>query len=213
MVAFVAILCPSSGNLIVRFLSGMADEEVCELDLMNCEASLEMFLEPPKPFAGDNICEGTDPKLAPINCTVNGVVQALEQAGANVTVGYVGGLSTDAEPITTTFFEAGLCPVNVHWHRGAEHYSLGEYDETGMGPGKELDEGGHGSYPEDEVRLGFECLYYNPEDPKFTTPYDWKFCKDMEIGETYEFHWPHSTAGVSVVYNECGYLLYHFPLY
>merc|ERR1712129_615138 len=26
------------------------------------------------------------------------------------------------------------CPVNVHWHMGTEHYSLGEYDENGDGP-------------------------------------------------------------------------------
>lgn len=27
-----------------------------------------------------------------------------------------------------------MCPVNVHWHLGTEHYSKGEYDEEGRGP-------------------------------------------------------------------------------
>jgi Delta carbonic anhydrase len=189
------LVTPSRGNLISRFLSGIGDEEVTELDLMSCKESLAQFLDPPRPFVGDNICEGTDPAFVTINCTVDGVVTALEQAGANVTAGHVGGLDTAAEPITTTFFEAGLCPVNVHWHRGAEHYSAGEYDESGTGPVRELDEGGHGSYATAEPRLGFECLFYDEADPKFTTPYDWKFCEDMQVGETYEVHWPHSTAG------------------
>merc|ERR1719267_103897 len=25
--------------------------------------------------------------------------------------------------------------------------------------------------------------------------YDWKYCKDMHVGLTYEFHWPHSSLG------------------
>lgn len=49
------------------------------------------------------------------NCTLaSGVLDVLEQAGANVTAGYVGGLDTgDRMPITTSYLEAGLCPVNV----------------------------------------------------------------------------------------------------
>merc|ERR1719161_2643887 len=91
---------------------------------------------------GDNYFENTD-------CDAEGV---LEQAGANVTKGYQGGFDVgDRMPITTDYFAAGLCPVNVHWHLGTEHYSAGEYD--------------------------------------------WKHCVDMHVGETYEFHWPHSAAG------------------
>merc|ERR1719487_350241 len=51
---------------------------------------------------------------------------AIEQAGANVTRGYVGLIDNSATPpITTTYRAAGLCPVNVHWHLGAEHLSVG----------------------------------------------------------------------------------------
>merc|ERR1719258_951429 len=36
-------------------------------------------------------------------------------------------------PITAAYHTKGLCPVNVHWHLGAEHLSVGEYDEKGVG--------------------------------------------------------------------------------
>merc|ERR1712078_318255 len=52
-------------------------------------------------------------------------------------------------------------------------------------------------YPE---RLGrsddlFRCHHYDETDAKFTTPYEWKYCVNMTVGETYEVHWPHSAAG------------------
>jgi Delta carbonic anhydrase len=67
---------------------------------------------------------------------------------------------------------------------GTEHLSVGEYDETGVGPENEL-----------ETRQGYRCKYYDASDPKFTTPYKWEHCIDMEVGQTYEVHWPHSSAG------------------
>merc|ERR1711865_48773 len=116
----------------------------------------------------------------------------LEQAGANVTAGYAGLIdSSSREPILTTYLQAGLCPVNVHFHLGAEHYSKGQFDETGTGP--------HGTSPgvrrSGEERQGFQCKLYDASDAKFTTEYDFKFCSDMHVGETYEIHWPHSAAG------------------
>lgn len=45
-------------------------------------------------------------------------------------------------------------------------------------------------------RLGYQCKFYDANDEKFTKPYVWKHCdKSMEIGQTYEIHWPHSAAG------------------
>jgi Delta carbonic anhydrase len=45
-------------------------------------------------------------------------------------------------------------------------------------------------------RLGFQCKYYDANDEKFTKPYEWKHCDEsMEVGQTYEIHWPHSAAG------------------
>jgi len=99
-----------------------------------------------------------------------------------------------------------MCPVNVHWHLGTEHYSLGQYDEEGSGPGgsraieEHTDDAHRYMAADDEdhgVRDGFRCHHYDKDKDKemFTKKYEWKHCIDMEVGETYEVHWPHSAAG------------------
>jgi len=128
------------------------------------------------------------------NCSVDGVIVAAEQAGANVTAGYVGGMDTDATPWNQTYLEGGLCPVNVHWHYGAEHLSVGEFDEDGTGRNFSEEDDGAGRRL-GVARLGFQCHYFDEDDPKFTTEYDWAYCVGMHVGETYEVHWPHSAAG------------------
>ena len=136
---------------------------------------------------GVNPCDGKRPGLANVACLVDAedIFATGEQSGVNVTKGYNGQRNTTAVPITGSYRDAGLCPVNVHWHTGTEHYSLGEYDETGEGP-IDFHEG----------RLGFQCKYYDEDDPKFTTPYKWEHCIGMTTGQTYEVHWPHSSAGM-----------------
>ena len=140
--------------------------------------------------ARENSCKDMNPKFENVDC----IHLPGPQAGANVTKGYVGGMEVDYEPNTKNYWQSSMCPVNVHWHLGTEHYSVGEYDENGDGP--------HGNIPaperrlaDEDVRAGFRCHHYDAEDPKFTTEYDWKHCKHMEVGETYEVHWPHSAAG------------------
>merc|ERR1711920_207379 len=105
-----------------------------------------------------------------------------------------------------------LCPVNVHWHLGSEHRSEGEFDESGKGPHPyEL----HGAdnrrrqlAPGQTLRQGMLCHHYDESDAKFTTPYAFKYCKDLEVGQTYEVHWPHSAAGA------CGTKWqYQYPFY
>ena len=138
-------------------------------------------------MTGSNPRAGKKPDLPNVACVIDEVEMNYatgEQAGANVTKGYVGSRNTTAVPITVPYRQVGLCPVNVHWHVGAEHYSLGEYDENGSGP---VSDGGD--------RQGFQCKLYDETDEKFTKPYEWKYCKDMIVGQTYEVHWPHSAAG------------------
>jgi len=154
-----------------------------------------------------NPCEGqkqwlasqTDDAFQNVPCKIDDVVSAMEQAGANVTKGYNGMRETNATPITTSLFKAGLCPVNVHWHLGAEHLSVGEFDEEGTGPSHPAlihpDDDGDLRRLADEARLGFRCHHYNATAPGFTTEYKWMHCADMHVGETYEVHWPHSSAG------------------
>jgi len=166
---------------------------------------------PDKRLANTNICANKRPvDSAPgngdgyfnnINCTLqSGVVDALEQAGANVTMGYKGEIEAMSRlPIMTSYLAAGLCPVNVHWHLGTEHLSVGEFDEQGTGPAMSYvsDDGGAGDSRRlaTNARLGFRCRKYNANDAKFTTEYNWQHCKSMHVGETYEVHWPHSAAG------------------
>jgi len=151
-----------------------------------------------KPPAATNVCEGAKPKSGfdnfpcdDIYTLVKDAIADIPQAGGNVTKGYEGLMNTTQTPLTIPYYQAGLCPVNVHWHLGAEHLSIGEYDESGTGP--------HSDHSDrllsGEVRLGNQCNFYNKDDAKFTTPYKWEHCKDMEVGETYEVHWPHSSFG------------------
>jgi len=105
-----------------------------------------------------------------------------------------------------------MCPVNVHWHLGTEHYSAGEYDEGGDGPHGNLGRPDWAARERDlaegKVRDGFRCHHYDAEDEKFTKEYDWKYCEGMEVGETYEVHWPHSAAGACGTVNQ-----YQSPFY
>jgi hypothetical protein len=145
-----------------------------------------------------------------VPCMQAGVAQALEQAGSDVTLGYKGEFDVgDRTPLTRPYFEEGLCPVNVHWHLGAEHRSEGEYDEDGVSPVNyskrkwprppPIPLFGQPVTLQDPrtivPRAGSLCHLYDEEDPKFNTPYDWQHCLNMGVGETYEVHWPHSAAG------------------
>jgi hypothetical protein len=147
---------------------------------------------------------GNDEYFKNKECMKNGVVQALEQAGANVTKGYKGKIdSSSRTPILDPYWKAGLCPVNVHWHLGAEHLSVGEYDDKGTGPKKTLRR-----LAGSDVRQGLQCRHYNAADSKFTKEYDWKHCVGMQVGQTYEVHWPHSAAGACGTPHQ-----YQYPFY
>jgi len=125
------------------------------------------------------------------------LIEVLEQAGADVTEGYVGEIDASGrDPITDPYWKAGLCPVNVHWHLGAEHRSAGEYQETDDSFTESGPEAEHRRLSgDDSVRLGFRCSHYDANNEIFTTPYNWQHCVGLVVGETYEVHWPHSAAG------------------
>lgn len=192
---------------MIKELLGMGAEEVVEEEPV--PETLPETEPPVKEEDEVNPCEGKKPRTVEYfdnqACMIDGVVAVLEQAGANVTEGYTGDLDTgDRVPITTSYAEAGLCPVNVHWHYGTEHLSEGEYDEGGHGPSDDH----HERKLAGDVRLGFQCHYYDESDPKFTTEYEWEYCKNMKVGSTYEVHWPHSAAGA------CGTKWqYQYPFY
>lgn len=159
----------------------------------------------PNPCAGKKPASGvktTGLNFDNVDCFVNGALNALEQAGADVTAGSTPTLDAGArKPLTDPYWKKGLCPVNVHWHLGAEHRSAGEYDEKGKGPGKagvphnsDPNARRTGTYTSSE-RYGFACGLYDASNAKFTTEYKWQHCVGMHVGETYEVHWPHSAIG------------------
>mmetsp|Transcript_82748 Transcript_82748/g.161270 ORF Transcript_82748/g.161270 Transcript_82748/m.161270 type:complete len:342 (-) Transcript_82748:548-1573(-) len=183
----------------------MMKSDWCQESSSNCDTCWGTWCEPAPlaPMFGANRCEGskpTDDVFDNFDC-VDAVTNAIEQSGVNVTLGYVGGIDNSATPpIMTSYREANLCPVNVHWHLGAEHLSVGEYDDQGTGPHDDLvlvEEAVAARKLEasEGERLGFQCNQYDADDSKFTKPYTWDHCVDMVVGQTYEVHWPHSTVG------------------
>jgi hypothetical protein len=158
-------------------------------------------------YEASNQCEGKKVELENIDCMLQPEDFALgtkEQSGVNITPGYQGDLEVSSVPITDPYYMVGMCPVNVHWHLGTEHYSEGEFDETGTGPDSDY----RRRLAESEIRMGYRCHFYDESDYHFTTEYDWKYCVDMHVGETYEVHWPHSSLG------DCGGVdQYQAPFY
>ena len=169
-------------------------------------------------FGVENFCHKAKPGSAFDN--IDCVNSQVEQAGGDVTM--AGTAYTAAEQgtrsaiagstnqgtsglITEPYFKKGLCPVNVHWHLGAEHRSAGQFDENGKGPGDDS----HRKLLAGATRLGGRCHHYDSHDPKFTKPYEWKHCDaSMKVGETYEVHWPHSALGACGTVNQ-----YQTPFY
>lgn len=101
----------------------------------------------------------------------------------------------DMEVSTHPLITRDLMPhVNTHFHLGAEHRSAGAYD---LEPPKErLADWKAGTGP----RPGFFCPRLPPVQAETSAeqllePYDFQYCKDMRVGETYEVHWVYSTGG------------------
>ena len=130
------------------------------------------------------------------------------QSGTDVTKGAEGMMDPSVGPIQD-YNAAGMCTVNVHWHIGAEHRSEGQYDENAAfdHPYKDTYAGSHRRLASSDggMRIGHMCVkgkeLWEANDPSVrnadgsVNEYDWKYCKDMHVGLTYEFHWPHSSLG------------------
>lgn len=178
----------------------------------------------------DNKCAEKKPEIPNTACYKDGVAAVLEQSGRDVTddnggINAVSGWKpADATPTGTKnlkmeprmpilqdYHKTALCPVNVHWHSGAEHRSGGQYQEGYVGPNatRRLEESAsvdHGSHAGRglgaKARVGFQCKFYQDakkagtdEYKKYTTEYNWQHCVGMKVGHTYEVHWPSSALG------------------
>lgn len=197
------------GLLVSTIILATKDEKTVEVDVGEAEHIKSKAKSSFFASTAVNKCEGAKLPLANKDC----IHVPGPQAGGNVTRGFKGQYNaSDADPNLAQYWESKMCPVNVHWHLGTEHYSVGEYDENGDGP--------HGTIAvaddidtrklasDEDVRGGFRCHHYDAEDSKFTKEYDWKHCKNMEVGETYEVHWPHSAVGSCGTANQ-----YQTPFY
>lgn len=165
---------------------GKADEKAGDFQLVPTKSDKSRW--------GSNPCHAKKPLWQNEACfDDDNKVNASEQAGGEVTEGFKGSFNASGRtPLTDPYYKSDnyLCPVNVHWHLGAEHLSDGEYDEQGKSPGLAGTPMSGGA-----DRYGLACHHYNPTNEIFTKPYDWKHCVDMHVGETYEVHWPHSSLG------------------
>jgi len=164
-------------------------KKAVEEALKDSTREVEVFATRKPPTGNTNPCAGTKPTGADWknkDCTE---AEINEQAAADVSSPFTGTKETgNRDPITQAYWKAGICPVNVHWHLGAEHKSNGQFDENGKHPE-------HTHDWEGKPRQGLRCHKYDSKDAKFTTAYNWKHCKHMQVGETYEVHWPHSAGG------------------
>ena len=130
------------------------------------------------------------------------------QSATDVTKGAAGDRDPGIAPVVD-YNDAGMCTVNVHWHIGAEHRSEGQYDEAAAfdHPNKDTYAGSHRRLASADggMRIGHMCTkgkeLWEANDASVrnsdgsVNEYDWKYCKDMHVGLTYEFHWPHSSLG------------------
>ena len=130
------------------------------------------------------------------------------QSATDVTKGAPGTADPALAPIVD-YNDMGMCTVNVHWHIGAEHRSEGQYDEAAAfdHPNKDTYAGSHRRLASADggMRIGHMCTkgkeLWEANDASVrnadgsVNEYDWKYCKDMHVGLTYEFHWPHSSLG------------------
>merc|ERR1711879_39158 len=103
------------------------------------------------------------------------------QAPRDVSEGSEGKKAAAFEPLNQAQ-RAKLVQTNVHFHLGAEHYSQGQYDQKSNDRRLATD---------GDVAAGYMCdtTGYN------TDAYEFQYCKNVKVGETYEIHYPYSSAG------------------
>ncbi|CAJ1334320.1 unnamed protein product [Effrenium voratum] len=115
-------------------------------------------------------------KCADLACT-----DAEPQSPRDVTPGYVGHLTTRYEPYGEEE-RRNFLQANLHFHLGAEHRSAGEYDQDPPTSGLES-----------TVAPGLFCKTDGLTAPELAD-YTFEHCKNVSVGNTYEFHWVFSTG-------------------
>ena len=171
----------------------------------------QAFLNSMKVDYGENPCIDSTGQ-APLRADLGDVDCEASTTGAQSATDVTKGAAGDRDPgiaPVVDYNDAGMCTVNVHWHIGAEHRSEGQYDEAAAfdHPNKDTYAGSHRRLASSDggMRIGHMCTkgkeLWEANDASVRNSdgsvkeYDWKYCKDMHVGLTYEFHWPHSSLG------------------
>ncbi len=106
LVSTIVLVTKQSNTLSATDTTSDADTGV---DFLESKASSSFF-----DSEEDNVCAGA--KLAFENKLCVDLEVVPPQAGANVTMGYVGNLDVNGTvPNTNPYWKSGMCPVNVHW--------------------------------------------------------------------------------------------------
>lgn len=145
MLASIAVVAKAAGDEDGGSDGSMTCGQMKQIykDLQCCgqpetETHLTVVPSPTNRIGGTNYCDGqkaiTQPALDNSNCVQDAIISAGEQAGADITAGFEGTHASTITPIVDRFIRTALCPVNVHWHLGAEHRSEGQFDENGSAP-------------------------------------------------------------------------------
>ncbi|CAJ1397825.1 unnamed protein product [Effrenium voratum] len=108
---------------------------------------------------------------------------AEPQAPRNVSCGFVGEKKARVKPLDSDSV-IKFIQCNLHFHLGAEHLSAGEYDLDSPPPGTEK---------ASTVTPGKFCSVCDIP-PVQLEPYEFEYCKNVSVGNTYEFHWVFSTG-------------------
>ena len=114
---------------------------------------------------------------------------AQPQSPKDVSSSYTAGTATPTTPGSVQTTIGSLGKANVHFHLHAEHKSAGEYDTPTTEAGK----------------YGYDC---GTLEGSLTTAqkaaYAWEYCKETEVGETYEIHWVYSSGAGSTISDGLG---------
>lgn len=168
------------GTIILTTSAFMSKPGTCPVD--------PAWYEGDNPCVPNTIAEG----LPNIPCD-----EAKAQSPRDITPGADSDLLPPELDPWADFNAEGMCTVNAHWHIGSEHEMAGVFE-----PGCSFD---HPALTANKrklaetMRVGGMCCdgkqLWEKNDPLIQNEYDWKYCKDMHVGLTYEIHWPHSNLG------------------
>ena len=139
----------------------------------------------------EHICKGSAPDYLPVTITCDDLLVDQPQAGADVTWGYKGLMEVDHDPNPNPF--VACAPSTCTGTSEPSTDPPASMTRTALVPPE--------NQPLSKQKPCLRCHHYDADDPKFTTPYVFKHCSEMEVGKTDKVHWPHANTGTcSTIY-------------